>query len=105
MISEDTIQSAVNLLKEAGHPLRIILLGSYSRGTPTEQSDIDLLVVMPTVLNRRQEMVRLRRVLSPLRIPVDVMVTSEKVFQDWADTPGNIFFEAAQEGRVLHEAA
>jgi predicted nucleotidyltransferase len=105
MISEDTIQSAVNLLKEAGHPLRIILMGSYSRGTPTEESDLDLLVIMSTVRNRREEMVRLRRVLSPLRIPVDVIVIGEQAFRDWSDTPGNIFFEAAQEGRVLYEAA
>ena len=51
------------------------------------------------------EMVRLRRVLSPLRIPVDLLMVSEKVFREWSDTPGNILYEAASEGRVLYEAA
>ena len=105
MISGSKIQEAVELLREAGNPVRIILYGSYGRGTPHEESDLDFLVVMPVVRNRRMEMVRLRRVLSPLRIPVDLLVVSDQVFREWSDTPGNIFYEAAREGRVLYEAA
>jgi len=105
MISVSKIQEAVELLREAGNPVRIILYGSYGRGTPHEDSDLDFLVVMPVVLNRRMEMVRLRRVLSPLRIPVNLLVVSDQVFREWSDTPGNIFYEAAREGRVLYEAA
>jgi len=105
MISGSKIQEAVELLREAGNPVRIILYGSYGRGTPHEDSDLDFLVVMPVLRNRRMEMVRLRRVLSPLRIPVDLLVVSDKVFREWSDTPGNIIYEAAREGRVLYEAA
>lgn len=105
MISESTIHQAVKLLVEAGQPARIILFGSYGRGEPGAESDLDFLVVQPTVEDRRREMVRLRRVLSPLRIPVDVIVVSEQAFEEWCDTPGNILHEAAMEGRVLYEAA
>lgn len=105
MISESTINQAVRLLIEAGQPSRIILFGSYGRGEPGAESDLDFLVVQPTVQDRRREMVRLRRVLSPLRIPADVVVVSEQSFQEWRHTPGNILYEAAQEGRVLYEAA
>lgn len=105
MIPESSIHEAVRLLKEAGQPHRIILFGSYGRGEPREDSDLDFLVILPTVKDRRREMVRLRRVLSPLRLPVDVLVVSEAVFREWSDTPGNIYYEAAREGRVLYEAA
>jgi len=105
MISEATIHQAVRLLIEAGQPSRIILFGSYGRGEPGAESDLDFLVVQPTVRDRRREMVRLRRVLSPLRIPADVIVVSEQAFQEWRYTPGNILYEAAVEGRVLYEAA
>ena len=66
---------------------------------------LDFLVIQPVVNDRRRAMVQLRRVLSPLRIPADVLVVSEQAFQDWSDTPGNILYEAAREGRVLYEAA
>jgi predicted nucleotidyltransferase len=105
MISESTIHQAVRLLAEAGRPTRIILFGSYGREEPGAESDLDFLVIQPTVKDRRQEMVRLRRVLSPLRIPADVIVVSEQSFQEWRDTPGNILYEAAQEGKVLYEGA
>ena len=39
-------------------------------------------------INAWMETVRLRDVLSPLRIPVDVVVISEKTYQDWKDAPG-----------------
>lgn len=105
MIPETTIQEAVKLLQAAGNPSRIILFGSYARGNPHADSDLDLLVIQPVVQDRRRAMVQLRRVLSPLRIPADVLVVSEQAFQDWSDTPGNILYEAAREGRVLYETA
>jgi hypothetical protein len=36
---------------------------------------------------------------------IDLLVVSEANFQYWRDTPGNVYFEAATEGRVLYEAA
>jgi uncharacterized protein len=105
MIPESTIDQAVRLLIDAGRPSRIILFGSYGRGEPNAESDLDFLVIQPIVKDRRREMVRLRRVLSPLRIPADVLVVSEQAFQEWRQTPGNILYEAAMEGRVLYEAA
>jgi hypothetical protein len=48
------------------------------------------------------EMVRLRDVLSPLRIPVDVLVISEKTYEEWKDTSGTVIYEAALEGRVVY---
>ncbi len=105
MIPESAIQEAVRLLQEAGQPRRIILFGSYGRGTPRQESDLDFLVILPRVTDRRREMVRLRRLLSPLRIPADVLVVSEATFREWSGTPGNVLYEAAQEGRVLYEAA
>jgi predicted nucleotidyltransferase len=45
MISEKTIQEAVELLRKAANPVRIILFGSYARGDITEESDLDFLVI------------------------------------------------------------
>lgn len=105
MIPQSTIQEAVDILRKAADPVKIMLFGSYAQGRPSEDSDLDILVIEKELRTRRKEMVRLRRLLRPLRIPVDVIVVSEKVFNEWATTPGNIFYEAASEGRVMFEEA
>jgi predicted nucleotidyltransferase len=102
MISEKTIQEAVELLIKAANPVRIILFGSYARGDVTEESDLDFLVIEKELKGRRMETVRLRDVLSPLRIPVDVLVISEKTYQDWKDLPGTVIYEAGLEGRIIY---
>lgn len=89
MITQATIKEAVQLLKRAANPVKIILFGSYATGKADKDSDLDFLVVEKELKARRMEMVRLSDVLRPLRIPVDVLVASEKVFNDWADTPGD----------------
>ncbi len=105
MIDETTIAQATELLRQAADPEKIILFGSYARNRADSGSDLDLLVVEPVVTDAAAEMVRLMRVLSPLRIPADVLVVSRQDFADWSDTPGHILFEAARDGVVLYEAA
>ena len=102
MISEETIRRAVELLKGAASPSRIILFGSYARGDARENSDLDFLVTQPVVTARRREMVRLSDVLRPLRVPADVLVTSDRVFEEWRNIPGTVIYEANKEGKVLY---
>jgi predicted nucleotidyltransferase len=105
MVHPETIEKATALLREAARPSRVVLFGSYARGDADERSDVDILVIERDVEDRVAEMVRLCRVLSPLRIPVDLLVVSEASFQQWMDTPGSVYFEAATSGRELYDAA
>ena len=104
MVDEQTIAKAVDLLRKAASPRKIILFGSYARGEAGPDSDVDFPVVEQTVRARRREMVRLSDVLRPLRIPADVLVVSEKTYGEWSRTPGTVLHEAATEGKVLYEA-
>ncbi len=105
MISQKTIMEAVELLRNASNPVRIILFGSYARGDMKATSDLDFLVVEKEIKARRMETVRLRDVLSPLRIPVDLVVVSEKSYNEWKDAPGTVIYEATIEGKVVYGAA
>lgn len=105
MVDQLIIDKAIALLREAAQPRKIILFGSYGRGEARKESDVDLLVVEADVTDRIAEMARLNRVLSPLRISVDLLVVSQDMLDYWANTPGNVYFEAIREGKVLYEAA
>ncbi len=104
MIDQATIADAVRLLLEAAPAgSEVILFGSHARGDAGPDSDLDFLVIEPQVTSKHEEMVRLRDVLRPLRVPADVLVTSRGVFEDWRETPNNVLYEAWKEGRVFNE--
>ena len=77
MILEQTIQHAAQLFGDAAKPAGVILFGSYARGDARENSELDFLVIEPELNDKFSEMVRLRQVLRPLRVPVDVLVYSQ----------------------------
>ena len=105
LISEETIQKAVDLLREAAKPRKIILYGSYASGEATDESDLDLLVIEDEVPDVTGEMVRLMRVLGPLIIPAEVLVIGTADFEEWSRLPCSVYRDAAETGKVLYEAA
>jgi uncharacterized protein len=105
MVSRETIIQAVGILREAADVERILLFGSYARGDATDQSDVDLLVVLREVSSTRDAMFRLRRLLLPLAFPVDVVVVSGEIFHKWSEAPGTVLYWAKREGQVLYAAA
>lgn len=101
-LSDQTIAAAVEALAEGARPQKIVLFGSYARGDANADSDLDLLVIEEQVTDRAREMVRLRRLLRPLRIPADVLVYSADEVQRWGSQPGAALYWALQEGKVVY---
>lgn len=84
---------------------KILLFGSRARKGADKDSDFDLLVVIRAGKERRSESVRLRDLLRPLDIAVDLIVISEKDLEKWKGVPGNLIFEAVREGRLIYDRA
>lgn len=103
MTIKKQISEAVERLRRDSRPVRIILFGSRAAGKARRDSDIDLLVVEKKVKDQDAEMVRLQDCLRPLRINADLVVVSENKFNEWKETPGNLIYYAAKEGKVLYE--
>ena len=55
MITEAQIQAIVARIVTGYAPDKIILFGSYAHGTPTENSDLDLLIIEQNAKGRRPE--------------------------------------------------
>jgi predicted nucleotidyltransferase len=82
-------------------PDKIILFGSYAYGTPHEDSDVDLLVVMPA-RNQHDQAVRIRwRLAAPF--PLDLIVRTPKQMV-WRLAEGESFLTTiVSQGKVLYE--
>jgi len=103
MIDKYAIHQAASLLM-GDDVCKIILFGSYARGDANDESDVDLMVVEKHVQSKVKEIVRLRKLLRPLRLPIDMMVVSEQDVNDWGALPGTALYWAIKEGEVLYEA-
>lgn len=102
MNSTDIAAAVAALAEAASDAEQIVLFGSHARGDADAGSDLDLLVIESTVEDRAREMVRLRRALRPLRLPVDVLVYSRAEVDQWGQQPGTALYWALKEGKVMH---
>lgn len=85
------------------NPLRIILFGSHARGEAGPDSDIDLLVVLPEVANKRKAAVDIRRALADFPACKDVIVTTPDEISRRGNLVGDVLRPALKEGKVLYE--
>ena len=100
-IDDKVIEEIVARLLEAAPPgSKVILFGSQARGDADALSDVDVMVVEPEVKNATSEALRLENELNPLRVPVDVVVTSTANFDYWRDTVNTLYYRVAREGRA-----
>lgn len=103
-VTPTKVETAVKRLIEAARPQRLFLFGSFVRGEAHADSDLDVLVVTDdTVINPRQESVRLRRLLRGIQMPIDIVVVRESLFNAHRDTPGLIYREVLENGRLVYE--
>lgn len=106
LLTPEKVQAAVQKIVETARPRRIILFGSYIRGTTNRNSDLDVLVIMDgDVENPRKESVRLRRALKGIMMPMDILVVSPRLVEELAESPGLIYREALRNGRIVYESA
>lgn len=105
-VTDEKVRAAIERIVEVSHPRRLILFGSYVKGTMHRHSDLDVLVVARgDVESPRKESVRIRRALRGLSMPVDVLVIGEAELDQVAETPGLIYREALRHGKVVYESA
>ena len=88
---------------EAADPDRIIMFGSQARGTATEDSDVDLLVIGPSELPRRQRQVRLRHAFFGCGIPCDLMALTQEEVDARLRINGPFINEILSTGKVIYE--
>lgn len=105
MVDEQTLQQVVARIVALAKPTRVILFGSYGRGEAAEGSDLDLMVIKPSVDNRGEEMLQLYQAVGRIGTGVDLLVYSDAEYARRSQVPGTILYWANKEGRTLYESA
>ena len=96
IVAEQEIRAIIRKIARALSPQRIILFGSYGRGDPHEESDLNLCVVVPEAGDWLYRAHELR-----LRVPVDEVALEELETLLRARNP--LAEAVAREGKVVYE--
>jgi uncharacterized protein len=105
VIEQQVLDRVVATIVETAQPRRIVLFGSAARGQMGPHSDLDVLVVMPDGVHRRQTAQRLYRALAGLGLAKDIVVVTESDVRQFADEPSLVVRPALREGRELYRAS
>ena len=101
--SVNQIYAVTSQIVEQFHPCKVILFGSFAYGHPTEDSDVDLLVV----LNRERVSLHDAAIISQAvdhPFPLDIVVQSAAQWETSLREGASFASEIAQKGQVLYEA-
>ncbi len=103
IVTRSRIREVARQIAERFQPEKIILFGSYADGTPTADSDIDLLVVMET----REKPLRAAAAISAAvehPFPLDILVYRPADWAEYLREKAAFATHILSKGVVLHEA-
>jgi predicted nucleotidyltransferase len=100
------VPEIVDAIVATSDPVQVILYGSVARGDDGPDSDIDLMVVLPSLdySERHDWMTKLGQVVTPI-VPVQIYVTDARECARRRDVIGSMHYWPLREGRVVHERA
>ena len=85
-------------------PQKVILFGSYAHGEPSDDSDIDLLIIKKTDISPVERWMQVKRLLRDLRltVPVSPLVYTEEEIRERLDLHDFFIEEILQNGVILY---
>ena len=85
------------------HPKRVVLFGSYASGIPTEDSDVDLLVILQNQGRNVEKAFEISRAI-PHPFPMDLIVIKPHEVTRRLKGGDLVLREMIEKGTVLYEA-
>jgi len=102
-IPQSLLDTAVDRLKAEFQPEEIYLFGSHAWGSPDQDSDIDLMVIVPQSNERpiRRDQ-RAQRCLGRLPVSADVLVRTRGEVNRVRELQGSLTHHVLRNGRKLY---
>jgi predicted nucleotidyltransferase len=102
-VTEEILAEIVRRIVAALRPEKVILFGSYVYGTPSGDSDIDLLVIMETNARPADRYLAVSRLIRPRPFPLDILVRTPNEITQAVEKGDSFIREIITQGRVLYE--
>ena len=102
MLTTADIDQLKDRIAKAMKPEKIFLFGSYAEDRATDDSDVDLVVVMNSDLAPHQRNIALKRLFPRRSFSLDAFVYTPREFARYKDTPGTIVYTATRQGKLLY---
>ena len=103
MMTPDMLSTMVERIVRRLDPAGILLFGSQARGDARRWSDVDLLIIMNDVQNRRKTAIEIQRLLKDLFISKDIVIVTTDEINRKRHIVGTLVHAALRDGRMLYE--
>ena len=102
MTTKTAIQRMSRRIAKRFNPDKIVLFGSYARGSAGPDSDVDLLVIMPVSGSKRQMQVDIRCEVHDIPVSKDIIVATPQEVHSQQRVIGTLIRPALKEGKLLY---
>ncbi len=103
MVSENKINEVVNSIALNYQPEKIILFGSYAFGNPTDDSDLDFIIIKNTDTPSQRRGWEVRKFLYRTMVPMDLLVYTSKEFEEELKSKYSFLSSAIKNSKILYE--
>jgi uncharacterized protein len=101
--TENILPEIVRRIVDEFDPEEIILFGSRAWGEPVQDSDYDLLIIIPHSDElRARRATRAYRALRGIKVPIDVIVSARAEFDRFSGVRASLEAEILERGKKLY---
>ncbi len=107
MQSDKQINRLIEQIKETiiqhAHPKKIILFGSFAKGIPGPDSDLDLLIIKESSLRRDERAKQIHKLFKPYPYPMDILVYTPQEVLKYQKIKNSFISQIIDQGKVIYE--
>jgi len=102
-VTDALLSEMVSKIVKHFHPDKVILFGSRAWGDPTEESDLDILVVMDVDGSPIRKAAEISRIARPRFLPMDIIVRTSDEIEHRMGIGDPFIKRIMNKGKVLYE--
>lgn len=104
MIDQSVINEITKRLVALYHPRKIYLFGSYAWGLPSQDSDLDIMIIVDELHDSKINLLATgHEILGPLRVAKDLLINTTVNFDERAAMGVTLQAKIKKDGEVLYE--